>query len=114
MIFRSATEGRVDANAVGKAFKSQYATLMLLMPDSLTLAGRFYSEELITRILLSKLAAPGLSSYEKNILILNEIEDQIFANPSVFNRFVAVLLSIEQLKQMGSNLIASYSKCCRG
>ena len=104
------SEEKVDPNAAGVAFKSQYATLMLLIPDSLMLAGHLYSEGLITRILLSKLAAPGLSSYEKNILILNEIEDQIPSNPAVFSKFVAALLSIEQLKEIGANLIASYSK----
>lgn len=83
---------------------------MLVIPDSLMLASRLYSEELASRTLLSKLAAYGLSLYEKNIMILNEVEDQIPSNPSIFSNFVNVLLSIEQLKEMGANLIASYSK----
>ena len=103
-------EGKVDADAAGAAFKSQYATLMLVIPDSFMLAGHLYSKGLVSRTLLSKLAIPGLSSYEKNILILNEIEEQIPSNPSVFNSFVTVLLSIEQLREMGENLIMSYSK----
>lgn len=72
------------------------------------LAGRLYSEGVVSRSLMQKLTVLGLSSCEKSILILNEVEDQIASNAIVFRSFITALQSVQQLKEMGMKLIKSY------
>ena len=103
-------EGKVDSAAAARAFKTHYATLMLIIHDTLELASRLYSEGAVSRSLMNKLTALGLSTDEKNMLVLNEIEDQIPSNPTVFQTFVTALQSIVPLEEMGKKLMESYCK----
>ena len=104
--------GKVDPAAASRAFKTHYATLMVVIPDTLELASDLYSKGAVSRSLMKKLSALGLSSDEKNILLLNEVEGQISSNPNVFQTFVISLHSIAPLEEMGKKLIESYCKYC--
>lgn len=107
-------EGKVDPAAAEKALKIHYATLVLVIHEATVpeLAGHLYSEGVISRSLMHKLAVLGLSPCEKSILILTEIEDQIPSNANVFNSFVTALKSIGQLKEMAVKLVMSYCELC--
>ena len=105
-------EGKLDPEIAEKAFKLHYATLVLIIHEAMipALAGHLYSEGVVTRSLMQKLTVLGLSSCEKSILILNEVEDQIASNVMVFRSFITALLSVQQLKEMAIKLIKSYCK----
>ena len=85
---------------------------VIVIPDTLELASDLYSKGVVSRSLRNKLRALGLSSDEKNILLLNEVEGQISSNPNVFQTFVTSLQSIVPLEEMGKKLIESYCKYC--
>ena len=104
--------GKVNPAAASRAFKTHYATLVMVIPNTLELASDLYSKGVVSRSLMNKLSALGLSSDEKNILLLNEVEGQISLNPNVFQTFVTSLQSIVPLKEMGKKLIESYCKYC--
>lgn len=95
-----------------KAFKLHYATLVLIINEAMipVLAGHLYSEGVVSRLLMQKLTVLGLSSCEKSILILNEVEDQISSNVAVFSSFISALQTVQQLKELAIKLIKSYRK----
>ena len=93
-----------------QVFKEQRPRLMIAISSSPLLVNQLYADDVITKSVLNKLTVMGYSKDEKNVILLNAVEEQIEIKPSAFMTFVSALQSEPALEEMACQLLHSYRK----
>ena len=74
-----------------RTFREHYDRLYHAIQDPPSLATRLFTRSIITSAVIGRMIAVGLSTLEKNIVILSAVEMQIQTNPRMFNVFLSAL-----------------------
>ena len=83
---------------------------MIAVSSSPLLVNQLYASDVITKSVLNKLTVMGYSKDEKNMILLNAVEEQIEIKPSAFMTFVSALQSEPALEEMARQLLHHYRK----
>ena len=83
---------------------------MIAISSSPRLVNQLYADDVITTPVRNKLSVMGLSKDEKNMILLNAVEDKIETDPSAFKAFVSALQSEPALDEMARQLLHYYRK----
>ena len=102
----------IDPAAAELAFRIQRPSLLIAIDSTLELTNFLYSKGAISREVRNKLSVISLSQDEKNMLLLNEVEDKIVTNSTMFQTFISALQSEPLLEEMATRLLDSYRKYC--
>ena len=84
--------------------------LMIAISSSPLLVNQLYADDVITKSVRNKLTMIGISKDEKNMHLLDAVEDQIEIKPSAFMTFVSALQSEPALEEMARQLLHYYRK----
>jgi len=98
----------IDPAAAELAFRIQRPSLLIAIDSTHELTNLLYSKGAISREVRNKLSVISLSQDEKNMLLLNEVEDKIMTNSSMFQTFISALQSEPLLAEMATQLLDSY------
>ena len=74
-----------------RTFREHYDRLYHAIQDPLSLATRLFTRSIITSAVKGKMVAMGLSTLEKNSLLLNAVEMQLRTYPKMFHEFLSAL-----------------------
>ena len=100
----------INSAIAHQAFKEQRPTLMIAISSSPLLVNQLYADDVIAKSVLNKLTVIGISKDEKNMILLNSVEDKIETDPSAFMTFVSALQSEPALEEMARQLLHYYRK----
>ena len=91
-----------------RTFREHYDRLYHAIQDPLSLATQLFASNIITSEVKGKMNIVGLSTLEKNSLLLSAVEMQIQTNPSVYHVFLSAL---KEDPSMQSLVEGMQSKC---
>ena len=93
------------------AFRENYDRLYHAIQDPLSLATRLFARSIITFAVTGRMIAVGLSTLEKNGILLSAVEMQIRTDPRMFYEFLSAL---KEDPTMQSLVESMHSKCFIG
>ena len=74
-----------------RTFREHYDRLYHAIQDPLTLATRLFAKSIITSVIKGKMNIVGLSTLEKNSILLSAVEGQVQTDPKTFHVFLSTL-----------------------
>ena len=72
-------------------FREHYDRLYHAIQDPLSLATRLFTRNIITSAVTGRMIAVGLSTLEKNYVLLSAVEMQLRTDPMMFYKFLSAL-----------------------
>ena len=104
-----ATNSQLQETPEYRTFREHYDRLYHAIQDPLSLATQLFTRNIITSAVKGKMNIVGLSTLEKNSLLLSAVEMQIQTNSSVYHVFLSAL---KEDPSMQSLVESMESKCC--
>ena len=86
-----ATNPQLQETPEYRTFREHYDRLYHAIQDPLTLATRLFARSIITSAVTGRMIAMGLSTLEKNSVLLSAVEMQIRTGPKTFYEFLSAL-----------------------
>ena len=86
-----ATNSQPQETPEYRTFREHYGRLYHTIQDPLSLATQLFAKSIITSAVKGKMNIVGLSTLEKNSLLLSAVEGQIQTDPRVFHVFLSTL-----------------------
>ena len=93
-----------------KLYLHNYANLIQMIQDPLSLAAELYSANLIARNVLNSTLESPLTKVEKTMHLLQAVSDQIAINPNNFHYFLALLEKDPSLQVLSELMFSTYCK----
>ena len=102
----------IDPLKAGEAFKKHRHDLLIAVTDPLVLANHLYTRDIISREILSRVQALGLTTSDKNVILFDAIESRLRTHPSDFCTLLSVLSSPDShLRAFAEKIRNSYLAC---
>ena len=86
-----ATNSQLQETPEYRTFREHYDRLYHAIQDPLSLATRLFTRSIVTSAVTGRMIAVGLSTLEKNGILLSTVEMQIRTDPRMFNAFLSAL-----------------------
>ena len=86
-----ATNSQPQETPEYRTFREHYSSLYHAIQDPLSLATRLFARNIISSAVKGKMNIVGLSTLEKNSLLLSAVEGQIHTDPRVLHVFLSTL-----------------------
>ena len=106
-----ATNSQLQETPEYCTFREHYDRLYHAIQDPLSLATRLFARRIITSLIKGKMNIVGLSTLEKNSILLSAVEMQIRTDPTTFYAFLSAL---KEDTSMLSLVESIQSKCFIG
>ena len=94
-----------------RTFREHYDRLYHAIQDPLSLATRMFTRSIVTSAVTGRMIAVGLSTLEKNGVLLSAVEMQLRTDPRMFYKFLSAL---NEDSTMQSLVESVQSKCLYG
>ena len=85
-------------------FREHYDRLYHAIQDPLSLATRLFTRSIITSAVTGRMIAVGLSTLEKNGVLLGAVEMQIRTDPRTFYEFLSALREDPSIQSLVENM----------
>ena len=85
-------------------FRKHFAELMLLISDPKHLAAQLYSDSLISPATLNKIVTLPSSQQDKNLLLLEDLDQKIRADPEILYTFIHVIQGDTSLENVARQI----------
>ena len=86
-----ATNSQPQETPEYRTFREHYYRLYHAIQDPLSVATRLFARSIITSVIKGKMNIVGLSTLEKNSVLLSAVEMQIQTDPKTFYEFLSAL-----------------------
>ena len=103
-----ATDSQPQETPEYRTFREHFDRLYHAIQDPLSLATRLFTRSIITSAVTGRMIAVGLSTLEKNGILLSAVEMQIRTDPRMFYEFLSAL---NEDPSMQSLVESMQSKC---
>ena len=104
-----ATNSQLQETPEYRTFREHYDRLYHAIQDPLSLATQLFTRSIVTSAVTGRMIAVGLSTLEKNGVLLSAIEMQIRTDPRRFYEFLSALIEDPALQSLVESM---QSKCC--
>ena len=106
-----ATNSQPQETPEYRTFKEHYDRLYHAIQDPLSLATRLFARNIITSAVKGKMNIVGLSTLEKNSLLLSAVEGQIQTNSSRYHIFLSALKEDSSMQSLAESMQSKCSIC---
>ena len=103
-----ATDSQPQETPEYRTFREHYDRLYHAIQDPLSLATRLFTRNIITSAVTGRMIAVGLSTLEKNGVLLSAVEMQIRTDPKMFYEFLSALKEDTSMRALVESM---QSKC---
>ena len=106
-----ATSSQPQETPEYRTFREHYDSLYHAIQDPLSLATQLFTRSIITSAVTGRMIAVGLSTLEKNGVLLSAVEMQIRTDPRMFYEFLSALNKDHTMQSLVESM---QSKCFIG
>ena len=107
-----ATNSQPQETPEYRTFREHYDRLYHAIQDPLSLATRLFAKSIITSAVTGRMIAMGLSTLEKNSVLLSAVEMQIRTNPKTFYEFLSALNEDPPMHSLVESMESKCLVCC--
>ena len=107
-----ATNSQPQETPEYRTFREHYDRLYHAIQDPLSLATRLFAKSIITSAVTGRMIAMGLSTLEKNSVLLSAVEMQIRTNPKTFYEFLSALNEDPPMQSLVESMESKCFVCC--